>query len=480
MAVRYLKSCLLSLVAMLVGAASEPDLLTQIQARGELRVVSRNGPTTYYEDKSAPSGFEYELARRFADELGVSLHIEARHEIADILDAVRHRRADLAAAGLTITAPRRDEFTFSAPYLDFDIRPQVIYRADSARPKRLQDLIGQRLLVLADSAHANMLVQLRQQHPALRWQEVPAAEPLALMDRVNQGTARFAIVASNEFAASRNFYPRLRAGFALGSRQQQAWMFKTHGADASLPNRANAFFRRLRADGSLAVLQHRHFVPAGTVQVTQADLQTFTRRIKQRLPRYERHFRQVAEEFRLDWHLLAAVAYQESHWNPRARSYTGVRGMMMLTLNTAKDMKVKNRLDLLQSLRGGARYLKKLEGLLPDRIEQPDINWFTLAAYNIGRGHVEDARSLTQFAGGNPDRWLDVKKWLPRLQQSKYYRRTRHGYARGSEAVTFVQNVRQYNRILAWQDGDQHRPYAPLVIRDYVPDRLHAARLSAL
>jgi membrane-bound lytic murein transglycosylase F len=198
------------------------------------------------------------------------------------------------------------------------------------------------------------------------------------------------------------------------------------------------------------------------------------------LPKYEELVRSVAEEYQLDWQLLAAISYQESHWNPYARSPTGVRGMMMLTSNTAGEMNVENRLDPVQSLRGGARYFKKVKRLLPGDIIEPDRTWFALAAYNIGRGHLEDARVITERQGGDPDRWVDVKERLPLLQKSKYYRSTRHGYARGSEPVTYVKNIRHYYNILAWQDINKHRPLAPIVVEDYVPEVLKTSRLSGL
>ena len=152
----------------------------------------------------------------------------------------------------------------------------------------------------------------------------------------------------------------------------------------------------------------------------------------------------------MDWRLLAAIGYQESHWNPRARSPTGVRGIMMLTLNTAKHIGVKNRLDAEQSIMGGAKYFKIVLKRIPARIPEPDRTWFALASYNIGWGHVEDARILTERQGADPDRWVDVKERLPLLRQRKYYKQTRYGYARGNEPVQYVDNIRRYYETLQW------------------------------
>ena len=182
----------------------------------------------------------------------------------------------------------------------------------------------------------------------------------------------------------------------------------------------------------------------------------------------------------MDWQLLAAVDYQESHWNPVAESPTGVRGMMMLTLPTARELGVDNRLDVTQSLRGGARYLKDIRRRLPDDIYEPDRTWLALAAYNIGMGHLEDARVITDRQGGDPHLWQDVMERLPLLQKRQFFETTRYGYARGVEAATYVQNIRHYYSILQWQDIASNKPLPPIQADDHVPFAIRALRLPAL
>ena len=172
--------------------------------------------------------------------------------------------------------------------------------------------------------------------------------------------------------------------------------------------------------------------------------------LQQRLPRYEKDFRQAAQVNRVDWRLLAAMGYQESLWQPTATSKTGVRGLMMLTLRTAQAMGVSNRLDPKQSIDGGAKYIVHVKQQLPASIEEPDRTRFALAAYNVGGGHLEDARKLTEAEGLDPNKWLDVQKILPRLAQKQWYSKTRYGYARGGEPVHFVRNIRRYYDILTW------------------------------
>jgi len=464
------------LSAALLASCNGADSLGRIRERGELVVLSRNGPTTYYTDKGAPAGFEYALTLMFAEELGVSLKMDALHNISDILQGVRRRQVDFAAAGLTVTEQRKSEFLFSRPY--YSIQPQVVYLSGSSRPRSVEDMYDGRLVVLADSSHAESLRGLSEDHPQLQWQEIRDADPADLMDMVMTGAANFAIVDSNEFIANRSLYPKLRFAFNLSESESLAWLFPAGEDGERLRQKADAFLERIETDGRLQQLKEQHFGHA--VGVTQVDSQTFSRRMRNRLPKYEELIREVAEEYQMNWHLLAAIAYQESHWNPYARSPTGVRGLMMLTSNTAREMGVKNRLDPTQSLRGGARYFKKIKRLLPADIEEPDRTWFALAAYNIGRGHLEDARVITERQGGDPDLWADVRERLPLLQRSKYYRNTRHGYARGSEPVTYVKNIRHYFNIMAWQDINKNRPLPVVDPSEHLPDILRSAELSAL
>ena len=165
-------------------------------------------------------------------------------------------------------------------------------------------------------------------------------------------------------------------------------------------------------------------------------------------------FKQAADKYELDWKLLAAIGYQESHWDPEAVSPTGVKGLMMLTQVTADSMGVDNREDPKQSIPAGARYFKRLHKRLKS-IQEPDRTWFALAAYNVGYGHLLDARRIVRRQGGNPDRWVDIKEALPLLAQRKWFSQVPHGYARGWEPVQYVSNVRNYLGTLNWLTLDQ-------------------------
>ncbi|MEH6584705.1 MAG: membrane-bound lytic murein transglycosylase MltF [Halioglobus sp.] len=462
---------------LLLGGCQQGDSLDQVRAEGELRVVTRNSPTTYYQDRNGPTGFEYALASLLARDLGVELRIEPEFSLDAIFRKLRRSEAHLAAAGLTLTAQRMNEFPHSQPYYQFS--PQVIYVAGTARPRELADLTDKDIVVLAGSSHAESLYALQQGGlDNLAWREVEEPDSTGLLEMVATRQAHFALTDSNEFEVQQGLYPRLRVAFDLGDEQQLVWFLPPDGDNHRLIQRINALFSRLEDSGEMKKLRELHFGHA--TGVSRMGSHTFSRNVNSKLPRFRELIRQVASEYQMDWELLAAISYQESHWNPLATSPTGVRGMMMLTLPTARELGVENRLDPGQSLRGGARYLKNIKRRLPSDITDPDLTWFAMAAYNVGMGHLEDARVITQRQGGDPDLWADVKKRLPLLQQSKYYQNTRYGYARGSEPVTYVQNIRHYYNVLQWEGISQNKPRPPVNTDDYLPTAIRSSRLSAL
>lgn len=445
---------LLGLMAVLVvplTGSRMPTLLEQIQQSGTLVVISRNGPTTYYEGSNGLTGFEYTMAKAFADSLGVELQIQEIEDLGLMLHNVG-RQGHFAAAGLTVTERRQQKVTFSKAYTQ--VTQQLLYHTSQDRPTNIEDLIGKRLMVISGSSHAERLRQLQKEHPGLTWEERHDIEMLDLMEMVHQQKIDHAIVDSNAFRLNTSLYPRAQVAFAISDPEDLAWAFPTM-RDASLLNAANAFLTEYHTSGILAEVQEVFYGHLGELNYSGALI--FTRRMESRLPEWREHLKEAAENAGVDWLLLAALGYQESHWDPEARSPTGVRGFMMLTLPTAKEMEISNRLNPLQSIDGGARYFRRLLDRIPESITGKDRIWLALAAYNVGYGHVEDARILAQHYGANPNKWADVKEYLPLLTKRQYYKYTRHGYARGHEAVTYVQNIRNFYAILAWNEHQQER-----------------------
>lgn len=451
-----MKRLLLPLLASLaLTACGRPaSLLDEVKSGGELVVATRNSPTTYYAGPNGPTGLEYDLAKLFAEELGVRLRLEIPESFDAILPMVIRGDVHLAAAGLTITEARKKLVRFGPSYQS--ITPQLIYRQGMPRPRNLDELDGI-LEVVAGSSHEERLKELKKEHPGLSWRANRELESEELLALVWEQVIDYTIADSNEFRLNQRFYPELRVAFDIDEPEQLAWAF-AHGDDSSLFDAARAFFNRIRADGTLAQLIERHY---GHVQnFDYVGTRLYLRHIQQRLPEFIDLFQKAARETGLDWRLLAAIGYQESHWRPKARSPTGVRGIMMLTLDTMRHLGLDNRLDPEQSILGGARYIAMMHDKIPERIPEPDRTWMALAAYNIGFGHLEDARRLTEMNGGDPDKWVDVKKNLPLLAKKKWYKQTRYGYARGHEPVRYVENIRSYYDILVWYSEQNREPEA--------------------
>jgi len=436
-------------LALLLGTCSEaPSVLEQIRASGVLRVVTRNSPTAYYLGVGGPEGPEYELAAGFARWLGVRAEFTLATSGSAALLRVAHNRAHLAAAGVVVTENRRSSVAFGPVYQR--VRQHVIQRALAPAPTSLAGLRGKRIEVIARSTHAASLRAAAATIPDLQFREVAGVDQLDLFARVSNGEIDFTVADSTEFSLGRHFHPDLHVAFDLAESEDIAWAMQRR--DRSLAPLVRRYFAQLESDGSLAAILDRYYAAADHFDYVHSL--NLVRSVRERLPELRPFFEEAARDTGFDWRLLAAIGYQESRWDPDAVSTTGVRGIMMLTEDTAARVGVSDRRDPRASILGGARYLIEVRSKIPERIAEPDRTWLALAGYNVGFGHLEDARILTQRHGGNPDDWDDVRRHLPKLAQERWYTQTRRGYARGWEPVAFVENIRSHLEVLVWMTGD--------------------------
>ena len=440
-----LRTALLGACLALTTCAQIPDRRSQIQTLGEIRVVTLNSPTTYFTDASGEMGFEYDLVSHFADALGVRLNLQVADSVHEAIDWVQRGHSHLGAAGLAITAQRQRLVKFSRPLRR--VVPQLVYRMGSGKPSDLSDLTGV-LRVSLDSSHPEILFIRQGEHRELTWEETADASPEELLRLVAEGELDYTVANSDLVSINQRYYPQLRVAFDLSEGQDLGWIFAHN--DHRLHADVELFLQAIQ-DFELARLRDRYFGHISRVGYVGAV--TLASHVQSRLPKYWEEFERAAAEQQMDWRLLAAIGYQESHWNPKAVSPTGVRGLMQITRNTAKFLGIENRLDPAESIDGAARYIRSLSNRLPTDIQEPDRTWMALAAYNIGLGHLRDARGLTQEHGRDPNRWVDVRAHLPLLTQPKWYKATQYGYARGHEAVTYVGNIRTYYDMLVWMTG---------------------------
>jgi membrane-bound lytic murein transglycosylase F len=435
-------------VLMLGTCTPLPSLIDQIKTLGELRVATRNGPLAYYHGPDdMPEGPEYELARRFADELGVKLKITPLRSYAEIYDALASGHAHLAAAGLKVSLQDISGVEFGPAYQR--VREHLIYRRGATRPGSLAEIGNGDLEIAAGSSHARTLLAARNLLPNLVWVENASTDTQALLDGVADGTIDYTIADSTEFALAHDAHPELRIAFDFPGSQSLAWAASAR--DPGFLYELSNYFARIKATGELAAIVKRYY--GRSEDLSFVGTRGFMRHLQSRLPLYKKWFEEAAQQSSQDWRLLAAIGYQESKWNPSAASASGAKGLMQLTVDSATEAKVTNPGDARQSIFGGARYFRQVYEKIPTHVPEPDRTWFALAAYNIGYGHLEDARVLTQKAGRDPDLWQDVREFLPLLEQEHWYSQTENGYARGWEPVRYVDNVRGYRDLLEWAWG---------------------------
>lgn len=433
----------------------EKNKLEKVKSAGELVVLTRVSPTTYYETPEGPAGFEYDLVKSFASYLGVKPRFVVAEKFNDILPRLIKGDADLAAAGITVTEARSKLVRFGPPYQE--IRQQVIYRLGTDRPAGAEQLVGRQIEVQAGTSYAERLNELKPQYPDLKWTEVDK-ETEELLQIVWEGLLEISVADSNIVAINRQYFPELQVAFNLQKPESLAWAFPP-GEDQSLHNAAMKFLEKSRASGELTQLIDRYYGPASRSNFV--NLSVFKVRVRSRLAQYQLLFEKTGKQYNIDWRLLAALGYQESYWDPQAVSPTGVRGMMMLTEETADQLQIADRFDAAQSIDGGARYLQGLIERMPPGIVEPDRTWMALAAYNIGTSHLEDARIITQKQGRDPNKWSDVKNYLPLLADAEWYTKTKNGYARGLEPVIFVNSVRTYYDVLVQSDKEEKAKNKP-------------------
>ena len=415
--------------------------------------VTMNSPNTYYvSDDNEYAGLEYDLAKLFVKDLNkdpkfkdTQLKLIVENHIDQVLPDVLTGKADIAAADLSITEVRKKRFNFTTSYED--VQQQVVYNkdADKTPPKNIKDLIGLRIVVPSGTSFAERLSKLHEHMPKLTWQAREDVNSEKLLTEVANEEIEYTIADSHLIANLQNYHPNLGVAFAIGEPEKIAWAL-AKDADPALLEKANAFFAKIKKNGTLRNLVDRYH--GNAKRLNPLDIKTFLINSNTLLPKYTALFKQAQESTGLDWRLVAAISYQESHWDTFNTSPTNVRGLMMLTEDTADRMGVTDRLDPKQSIPAGAKYINQMIETIPDRVPLPDRIYMALAAYNIGYAHVEDARVLAQRLKMNPDSWADVKKTLVMLNTPNYYVDAKYGYCSGGAPVIFVESIRSYHNIL--------------------------------
>lgn len=428
---------------------SEDNPYAMVQTKGKLIVGTLNNPISYFIGSEGATGFEYELTKAFADYLNVELDIRPMDSVQALFSALSAHQIDLAAANLLYQPEKLEQFQLGPAYSSASW--QLVYRKGENRPNSLARLNGR--LVVAKGSELNVLLnRFKEQYPDLQWTTVDQSQEELLL-QVAESKIDYTIANSIDISITQQIKPQLAVAFDVTDEATIHW-YLANNTYNELQAALLDFMNNAIETGLIARIEEKYF--NHLAQFDYVDTRSYLNAIETILPKYAYLFDKYKGD--LDWRLLAAIAYQESHWNPEATSPTGVRGMMMLTKATAERMKINNRLDAEQSIKAGAEYLHLLLAQMPNTIRQEDRIWFALCAYNMGLGHLLDVRRLTKSLGGDPDNWLDVKKNLPLLAEKRYYTNLKYGYARGYEAFQYVENIRRYmNSIVNYHRVQQNQ-----------------------
>lgn len=464
---RHLRVTLgLSLAAGSLSLQPTLNTLQHVRTSGELHLVGVSNPTTFYQRDGNVHGLQYELAQQFAKELGVKLVLDPVSDDQEVLKSIRHNQAQLALTVRAAHDQRLNRLRVSTPLLA--LQQQLIQRADRVQPTSLDDLRQTTIAVLAGSAEAKRLRTALSDVDGVRLVEFKTGDSLDLLTLLDQGKIDFVGMTDHEFDAYRPLFPNLQEGLSFEQHDAVAWVF-LKSADDSLYQAAQNFLARKQADGTLERLAA--FYGAGDA-FNRYGAKSFQKDISHRLPRYQREFEKQSQQHGVDWRLLAAISYQESHWDQNAISPTGVKGLMMLTQDTANLVGVKDRTQAKDSIQGGAAYFKQILTKLPASVQEPDRTWMALAAYNMGPGHMIAARKLTRKLQGDPNSWLDVSRNLTTL--AKNNRATGKPVPDVAQALHYVQQVRRYYDAIAL-NHDAERDQQRVAQLDYditLPGRL--------
>ncbi|MCI5150589.1 MAG: membrane-bound lytic murein transglycosylase MltF [Candidatus Electrothrix sp. MAN1_4] len=423
------------------GSRQPSGVMREIQEQGKLRVIMTNSAHVYYRYREEYMGFEYDLVQAFADYLGVELEI-LTPDWDTLFQRVDPGDAHLIAAGLTVTPLRKKLADFSNGHLE--VQQQVIIHKKNSTIHELADLEKKVIHLRAGTSYTERIRELQKSGYSLKTvldNKVPTEE---LIRQVAEEKIEVTVADSNIALLNQRYYPDIRIAFPIEEPQTVAWAVRK--GETRLLDEINAFFELIEENGFFARIYERYYRDVSIFDYV--DLKKFHKRLKTRLPKYKNIIRKEAEKYGFDWRLIAAMMYQESHFNPKARSHTGVRGLMQITMTTAREMGVKNRLNPTQSTRAGVGYLAKLYYRFTDIQDPYDRLLFALASYNIGYGHVRDAQKICQQQGWNQHQWAAMEKALPLLRLKRYYTETRYGYARGTEPVRYIKRILLYYDII--------------------------------
>ena len=413
----------------------------RIQKSGTLRLITTNAINTYYRYQGQPAGFEYDLAKEFADFLNVDLDV-VTPGWNNMFSYLNQGKGDIIAAGLAITKERLDQVAFSIPYMT--IQQRVVHHNLIFGPKNIQDLEFRTIHVRRGTSYHSRLREIKESGVNFKYilhDNIPTEDLIAMVD---DREIKFTIANSNIALLCQRYYPDIRIGIPIQEKESVAWAIRK--GDIDLVEIVNQFMLHANETGIIKRISQKYYHNIQDVDVF--EIKKFHDRMASRFPKYKKVIQEESMKYGFDWRLVAAVIYQESQFDANAKSFTNVRGLMQVTHATAEEMGIDNHRKPRQSIKAGIKYLEKMFQKFDYMDDEYQQMLFALASYNVGYGHVTDAMKIAESKGLNPESWQDLKTVLPLLSKASYYKKTKHGYARGWEPVQYVDQILTYFDIL--------------------------------
>ncbi len=443
--VKTLMAVLVS-IGLMTACSQAPDksFLDDILASREITVITRNNPWCYYLYRDRPMGFEYDLAKAFADYLGVRLNVKVADRWDRMIPDLLNGKGDFIAASMTITPTRQDRVAFSNGY--HSIQPHIIVHRHQSQIKGAEDLAGKTVHVSRGTSYHEHLEVLRAADIDVNLQLHNGMETTELIRKVANKSIDITIADNLVAMLSQRYYPQITLAGPISAEEHLGWA--VHPQATQLQGQMNAFYNTIKKNGEFDRIFNHYFT--GIDEFDFVDIRAFHRGVNQALPEYQPFLQKFAEQNGFDWRLIAAQMYQESRFDPMAVSYQSAHGLMQISINTADSLGVVDVHDPCQNIEAGIRHLKFLFDFY-DKAQGKNRLYIALAAYNVGMGHILDARNLARKQGLDPDKWASLKKTLPLLSEPEYYQKTKYGYCRGLEPVHYINNIIVFFDILKFK-----------------------------
>lgn len=432
---------------MLLACISKSDKSTtcsdleKILAEDTLRVVTLSRSTSYFDYKGEEMGFEYELAQRFAQSLGVQLKVITAKDEPEMLQKLYDKEVDLIAYPVVISNETKEKVTFvEHTFNTYQVLVQRKRKNKFEQVNDVVDLIEKEVVVVDNSKYHKRLKNLDDEvGGGIKITTVTNEEDEeSLIEKVSKGEIEYTIADDNIAKVNKTYFKNIDIGLRTSFTQRSAWVLRKHSDE--LESTVNKWFETSNADYTCQYLYHKYFEQEKKYSKEKPKYLS-----KDRISEYDSYFKKYSGDLEWDWKMLASVAYQESRFNPNAKSWAGAVGLMQLMPSTAKklgtDSLSMRKPDV--SIKTAAIYLKRVDNIFNFIEDKNERTKFVLASYNAGVGHIRDAMALAEKNGKSPTKWEDVKFFVLLKSKPEFFNDpvVRHGYLRGEEVYNFVEEI---------------------------------------